>query len=67
MYSFVYIIFKLNNTIITLDVHMSKRVTIMIDDDLDKKIRLKQAKLIQKTNQSVSFSNVINETIRKCL
>ena len=46
---------------------MSKRVTIMIDDDLDKKIRQKQAKLIQKTNQSVSFSNVINETIRKCL
>ena len=26
---------------------MSKRVTIMIDDDLDKKIRLRQAKLIQ--------------------
>ncbi len=26
---------------------MSKRVTIMIDDDLDKKLRLRQAKLIQ--------------------
>ena len=39
----------------------------MIDDDLDKKIRLKQAKLIQKTNSSVSFSQVINETIRKSL
>ena len=46
---------------------MAKRVTIMIDDDLDKKVRLKQAKLIQKTNSSVSFSKVINDTIRKCL
>ena len=46
---------------------MTKRVTIMIDDDLDKKIRLKQAKLIQKTNSSVSFSQVINDTIRKSL
>jgi len=26
---------------------MSKRVTIMIDDDLDKKLRMRQAKLIQ--------------------
>jgi len=32
---------------------MSKRVTIMIDEDLDKKIRLRQAKLIQhKPNSS---------------
>ncbi len=46
---------------------MAKRVTIMIDDDLDKKVRLKQAKLIQKTNSSVSFSKVINDTIRKSL
>ena len=46
---------------------MAKRVTIMIDEDLDKKVRLKQAKLIQKTNSSVSFSQVINETIRKSL
>lgn len=46
---------------------MAKRVTIMIDDDLDKKVRLKQAKLIQKTNSSVSFSQVINDTIRKSL
>jgi hypothetical protein len=28
-------------------IKMSKRVTIMIDDDLDKKLRLRQAKLIQ--------------------
>ena len=46
---------------------MSKRITIMIDDDLDKKLRLKQARSIQKTNQAVSFSRVLNETIRKGL
>lgn len=46
---------------------MSKRVTVVIDDDIDKKIRLKQAKLIQTRQESVSFSRVINETLRKGL
>lgn len=44
---------------------MAKRVTIMIDDDLDKKIRGIQAKMIQTTMDSVSYSKVINETLRK--
>ena len=39
----------------------------MIDDDLDKKLRQLQAKLIQDTSSSVSFSQVINETIRKSI
>lgn len=39
----------------------------MLDEDIDKKIRLKQAKLIQKTNQSVSFSRVLNDSLRNCL
>ena len=43
---------------------MSKRVTIMIDDDLDKKMRLLQAKMIQSTSSSVSFSNVLNQVLR---
>ena len=30
---------------------MTRRVTIMIDDDLDKKIRLTQAKMILKENK----------------
>ncbi len=40
-------------TVIILQVvtHLSKRVTIMIDQDLDKKLRMKQAKMIQ-TEQS---------------
>lgn len=46
---------------------MAKRITIMIDDDLDKKLRLLQAKLISKTNESVSYSQVINDELRKQL
>ena len=46
---------------------MGKRVTIMIDDDIAKKLHLIQAKEIQSTNSSVSYSKVINETIRKRL
>ena len=46
---------------------MGKRVTIMINDDLDKKLRLRQAKIIQQEQVSCSYSKVINETLRKCL
>ena len=42
---------------------MSKRVTIMIDEDLDKKLRLRQAKLIQQEQSSYSYSKVLNETL----
>ena len=44
---------------------MSKRVTIMIDEDLDKKIRLMQAKIIQKESNHVSYSRVLNDLLRK--
>jgi len=46
---------------------MAKRKTIMIDEDIDKKLRLIQAKAIQNTTSSVSYSRVINETLRKKL
>ena len=46
---------------------MSKRVTIMIDDDLDRKLRLRQAKLIQQEQSSYSYSKVLNETLRRTL
>jgi len=46
---------------------MVKRVTIMLDDDLDKKLRLIQAKAIQSTTSSVSFSAVLNNTLRTSL
>ena len=42
---------------------MSKRVTIMISDDLDKKVREKQAKMIRASSTSVSYSRVINEVL----
>ena len=37
----------------------------MIDDDVDKKLRIIQAKEISKTQSSVSYSRVINEMLRK--
>ena len=46
---------------------MSKRVTIMIDDDLDRKLRQKQAKMIQQKQTSYSYSKTLNETLRKTL
>ena len=46
---------------------MSKRVTIMIGDNLDKKIRMLQAKQIQQEQSSVSYSRIINEQLRKGL
>lgn len=45
---------------------MSKRVTIMIDDNIDKKMRKAQVKMIEK-NGSYSYSRVINDHIRKGL
>jgi len=46
---------------------MAKRVTIMLDDDLDKKLHLIQAKALQSTNSGVSFSSVLNEILRNNL
>lgn len=46
---------------------MAKRVTIMIDEDLDKKLRIKQAKMIQQEQTSYSYSRIVNETIRKVI
>ena len=46
---------------------MGKRITIMIDEDLDKKLRLRHAKLIQQQQSSYSYSRVLNETLRKVL
>lgn len=46
---------------------MAKRITIMLDEDLDKKLRLRQAKQIQKSTKSVSFSQVLNNILREGL
>ena len=44
---------------------MSKRVTIMLDEDLDKKIRMRQAKQIEKSPKSISFSRTLNDVLRE--
>lgn len=42
----------------------SERITVLIDDDNVKKLRLRQAKLMLELNENVSFSRVINDTLR---
>jgi len=44
---------------------MSERATIVLDDDLVEKLRRLQSNLIRKSNKSVSFSRVVNDTLRK--
>ena len=44
---------------------MVKRITIMLDDDLYKKLREKQAKSIKESIKSASFSHMLNVTLRK--
>ncbi|MGD2107315.1 MAG: hypothetical protein PVH93_06865 [Nitrosopumilaceae archaeon] len=46
---------------------MGKRITKMLDDDLVKKLHEIQAKQIKETSESVSFSAILNETLRKRL
>jgi len=43
---------------------MAIRVTIMLDKDLDKKLRDIQANRIKYEIASVSFSNVVNEMVK---
>ena len=44
---------------------MSRRVTIMIDGNLDKKIRPYQSKKMKKENSNYSFSRAVNDIIRR--
>lgn len=46
---------------------MSERITIVIDEDVHRKLRAKQAKLITTSPKSVSFSKVINDTLKRNL
>lgn len=46
---------------------MNHRITIMLDEDIIKKLRMLQAKQMKVSNKSVSFSKVINECILKSL
>jgi len=46
---------------------MAKRITIMIEDSLDKKVRRYQAKRLQKENATFSYSKAINEILRRSI
>jgi len=46
---------------------MLRRITIVIDDGILKKLRNKQAKLLKTANGAVSLSRVINETLEDSL
>ena len=45
----------------------SQRITIMIDRDVAKKLRARQADLLKKSNKSVSFSQVLNDCLKTCM
>jgi len=44
---------------------MVRRVTVLLDDDVIKKLRLKQAQEIKKSKKSVSFSKIIIDTLKQ--
>ncbi len=44
---------------------MSKRITIVMDDDVVKKLRNIQSKKISKLIKHVSFSQIVNDELRK--
>ncbi len=46
---------------------MSKRITIVMDDDVVKKLRIIQSKKISKLTKNVSFSSVVNDELRKAV
>lgn len=42
---------------------MATRKTIMVDDEIDKRLRSLQSKLIKKSSSSVSYSSVIMDVL----
>jgi len=46
---------------------MAKRITVVMDDDINKKLRRHQAKIIQQEQASCSYSRVVNVALRKVL
>jgi len=46
---------------------MTKRITIVLSDSTNKKIRMLQAKMITEADYSVSFSSVIEILLKEAL
>ncbi len=53
--------------LVSVFVIMAKRISVVLDDELVKKLRNIQSKKIIKSKKSVSFSSVINEELRKAI
>ena len=46
---------------------MAKRITIMMHDDIDRKLRIIQSRIIKEENNTCSYSRVVNDTLRRAL
>lgn len=46
---------------------MGKRISIVIDEELEKRLRIIQAKQIQKKLENVTFSDIVNQFLAKGL
>ena len=46
---------------------MAKRITVVFDDELVKKLRIIQSMNIRKSKKAVSFSRVVNDELRKSI
>ncbi len=44
-----------------------RRVTFVLEKDLEGRLRKLQAKKIQKTNEEISFSNILNDALKRYL
>ena len=42
-----------------------KRITLSLDEEIVKKIRKKQAKLLRKSRKSVSLSSIVNQHLKE--
>ncbi len=46
---------------------MRHRLTIVLDEEIVKKARHKQAKSLRKSKKYVSFSSIVNQCLKECL
>jgi len=46
---------------------MTIRITILLDENVHKKFRDLQAKMIKKKGEAVSFSHIVNEVLQRGL
>ena len=46
---------------------MAKRITVVLDNELVKKLRIIQSKKIAKLRKAVSLSRIVNEELRNAI